>query len=66
MIVSRETINDIISSGIRISCVVDQNLAIAKHIISRQIQKPMSEMIAFYVPNGDVAVIPKNPLAHKA
>jgi len=60
MIVSRGIINDMIRSGLRIGCAIDQNLAIAKHIISKQIQKPVSGMIAFYTHNGDdVAVTPK-------
>lgn len=37
-----------------------QFLAIAKHIISKQIQRPVSEMIAMETPNGDIAVRAKN------
>ena len=63
MVVSKQIITDMLKSGMRIACAVDQNFAIAKHIISKQIQKPVSQMIAFYMPNGDVAVTPCNPKA---
>ena len=65
MIVSKCVIRDMISSGMRAPCAIDQNLAVAKYIISKQIQKSVSEMIAFYTPNGDVAVTPKNPRENK-
>ena len=61
MIVSKQAIIDTQNEGIRIACATDQNLAIAKHLISKQINWPVSDMIAFYTPNGDIAVTPCKP-----
>jgi len=61
MVVSRTVINDMIRDRLHTVCVIDQTLNVAKYIISKQIQKPTSEMIAFYMPNGDVGVTPSNP-----
>ena len=43
----------------RIAAVEDQQLGMAKHIVHQQIQRPTSEMIAYYMPDGNVAVTPK-------
>ena len=56
MIVSKQSIIDTQNEGIRIACATDQNLAIAKHLISKQINWPVSDMIAFYTPNGNIEV----------
>ncbi len=58
MIVDIDVIRDRLKTT-RIACVQDQQLGMAKHIVSQQIQKPPSKMIAFYTHTGDVAVTPK-------
>ena len=68
MIVCRSEIMRKFMSGIRITGISSfanqQFLAIAKYIISEQIGKPVSEMTAMVMPNGNVAVRPR-PLRKK-
>lgn len=60
MIVDKKIIQEFYDGGTRISPFCqDQGLAIAKHIISKQIQRPVKEMIAYYDYKGDVVVAPK-------
>jgi len=61
MIISKQAIVDTQNEGIRIACATDQNFAIAKHLISKQIDCPVSDMIAFYTPNGNIAVTTCKP-----
>lgn len=58
MIVSRQSIREEYEKGTRIAVATDQYIAIAKYLVSQQIQRPVSEMIAMELPhlNGDVTV----------
>ena len=58
MIVDIDVIRDRLKTN-RIAAVQDQQLGMAKHIVHQQIQRPASEMIAYYMPDGNVVVTPK-------
>jgi hypothetical protein len=59
MIVDIQIIRDKLRTN-RIAGVIDQQLGMAKHIVHLQIQKPTSEMYAYYLPSGNVVVTPKS------
>lgn len=56
MIIDKYEILKRLVTGERIAGTGDQRLAMAKRIMSEQIQRPVSEMMAMYTPNDDVAV----------
>ena len=65
MIICKQEILNAYNKGLRIACVGhdfdSQALAIAKHIVSKQIGKQVKEMDAYQLPDGNVVVGPKNP-----